>query len=138
MSRPKFSLKHLCVLLLVALPLSAQSDRGLISGSIADASGAVIPRARITATHAETDVSSVTQSTDGGVYTIPALPAGTYRLTAVQNGFKSFTRSGVVVPAGGDVRVDVILEVGSVAESVLVTDTAEQLQTNNARITSQV
>src|SRR5947207_9238218 len=90
MTRRHFSFQHLYALVIIALPLCAQSDRGLISGSIVDSSGAVVPRARITAIHAETNVSSATQSTEGGVYTIPALPAGTYRLTAVQNGFKSF------------------------------------------------
>jgi Carboxypeptidase regulatory-like domain len=138
MTRLAFLSQRIVALLIVVLPVFAQTDRGLISGTVVDSSGAVIARARITAVHAETNVSSSTQSTDSGVYTIPALPAGTYRVTAVQTGFKSFTRNGVVVPSGGDVRVDVTLEVGSVAESVMVTGTAEQLQTNNARITSQV
>ena len=92
----------------------------------------------INAINVDTNVAFATQSTGSGNFTIPALPVGAYRVVAIRDGFKSFTRSGVVISAGGEVRVDIVLELGAVAESVLVTSTAEQLQTNNARITTQV
>ena len=124
--------------MLPAAALVAQETRGTISGSVTDSSGAVLPQVRINAINVDTNVAFATQSTGSGNFTIPALPVGAYRVVAIRDGFKSFTRSGVVISAGGEVRVDIVLELGAVAESVLVTSTAEQLQTNNARITTQV
>ena len=125
-------------LFLLALTLWAQSDRGVITGTVKDPSGGVIPGAGVTALNTANNVAFKTQSTETGDFTIPALPAGDYQLTVDREGFKRTVRSNVAVAAGGAVRVDVLLEVGSVAESVQVTGALEQLQTTNARIMSQV
>jgi hypothetical protein len=118
--------------------LPAQSDRGVISGVIRDSSGAAVPDAKISASNVETNVVFRTVSNDAGNFTIPALSVGTYRLAVEREGFKSFVRSDILVAAGSDLRVDATLEVGAVSESVQVSGAAEQLQTANANVTSEV
>ena len=97
-----------------------------------------MPDAKIAAVNVETNVAIKTVSNETGNFTIPALPAGSYRLSVEREGFKSFVRTGILVAAGSDVRVDAALEVGAVSESVQVSGTAEQLQTANANVTSEV
>ena len=68
----------LCVLLV--LPAFAQSDRGTITGTVTDASGARIPGVAVVITNTGTGTKSQTVTTETGNYTIPALPVGTYAL----------------------------------------------------------
>ncbi|MCL4402923.1 MAG: TonB-dependent receptor, partial [Acidobacteria bacterium] len=124
--------------LFIAAFLWAQSDRGALTGTVTDPSGAMIPNARISAVHVATKVAYRTVSTESGHYTIPALPVGEYQLTMEHDGFKTLVRSKITVAAGATVSVDAILEIGSVAESVQVSSAVEQLQTANAQVSSQV
>src|ERR1035437_9247631 len=75
----------------------AQTDRGTITGTIADPTGAVVPGAalhmRNTATGAEYD----TVTTATGNYTLPSLPAGSYELTVVAAGFTKYIQRGITV-----------------------------------------
>src|SRR5262245_15194926 len=98
----------------------AQSDRGVLTGTVSDSSGAVIPGATVTATNQATNVASNTITTEGGLYAIPALPAGTYKVRVELAGFKSWEQSGVAVSAATTVRVDAVMQVGAVSESVEV------------------
>jgi len=121
----------------LAIPVFAQSDRAVISGAVRDPSGASVPEALVTATNIATNVEYPTISAETGDFVIPALPAGAYRIRVSCAGFKTTVRD-VQIAAGGDVRVDAVLEIGATAESVQVTAAVDQLQTTNARITSQV
>ena len=68
-----------CVCLLLMLsPAFAQSDRGTITGTVSDASNAVIPGASIVAVNTETAARYETVATETGNYTIPQLPSGVY------------------------------------------------------------
>jgi hypothetical protein len=130
-----------CLLILclaLAVPVFGQSDRGVLTGSVKDSTGAVIPGASVTATHAATNVSTRTITTDDGLYSIPALPAGTYKIRVELPGFKAWEQSQVVLAASMTVRVDATLEVGQINESVEVTSLAAPLQTENAKISSSV
>ena len=91
-------------------PAFAQTDRGTITGAVADASSAVIPGAQVTATNTQTTAKYETVSTETGNYTITQLPAGVYEVTVELPGFKKYIRQGVTVLAATTVRVDVALE----------------------------
>nr|MBA3439914.1 carboxypeptidase regulatory-like domain-containing protein [Pyrinomonadaceae bacterium] len=80
----------LAALLIAGLtPLAAaQSNRGNISGSVVDPTGAVVPNAKITARNVATGITQETESTSEGVYRFSELPAGVYTLTATAQGFK--------------------------------------------------
>src|SRR5579863_4686602 len=90
----------------------AQLDRGSIAGLVTDPAGAAITGAKITVTNTETGTLSGTISTAAGVYTIPALPAGKYSVTASAAGFKELIRSGITVSVGETATVDMQLAVG--------------------------
>ena len=64
----------------MAAAASAQSDRGTVTGTVADQTSAVIPGARIVATNVETSARFETRSTETGNYTLPQLPAGIYQV----------------------------------------------------------
>jgi hypothetical protein len=130
--------RPLVVAALFSLAAFAQSDRGVITGSVSDSTGAGVPGASVAAIHMATNVEYPTSSTVSGDFTIPALPAGNYRLRVSRDGFKTSLHESVALAAGGEVRLNVTLEIGSLTESVQVTAAVEQLQTTNARITSQV
>ena len=76
------------------------NDRGTIRGTVTDPSGAAIPGAQVSATNTEANVTSRTVATEAGVYSITALPAGTYRVEASHPGFKNLLRSNVIVNVG--------------------------------------
>jgi hypothetical protein len=112
-------------------PLWAQSDRGSITGSLADPTGDVVPGAPVTATNEATGVQSRTVTTGDGYYTIPNLPAGRYSLTVQAPGFQKLIRNGITVSVDAAIRVDLSLTVGSAASTVTVTEDAPLLKTEN-------
>jgi len=130
---------NLLTLALVAgVCLNAQSDRGIITGTVRDASDAVIPGAQITATQIGTNVAVTTESTETGDFTIPSLIVGTYRVRVEKQGFGAFVQDNVVVTASGAVRVIARLQVGSTQEVVNVVADLVTLQTETAKVQSQV
>ncbi len=133
------SVRHRLLLLFWAGTLAlAQTDRGIINGTVTDSTGAVVPDARVVATHAATNVAFATQTTSSGDYTIPALPVGTYQLRVEKQGFKSAVRGDIIVSAGSTVTINAQLEVGAVSESIQVAATLELLQTATAKVTTAV
>ncbi|MGO9261852.1 MAG: TonB-dependent receptor domain-containing protein [Bryobacteraceae bacterium] len=121
-----------------ATQLLAQGDRGVITGTVTDPSGAVVPGAQITATQSSTNVSYRVKTSSAGDYTVPALPIGNYQLRVEVQGFKTHLTDNVVVSPGSEVRVDVKLDVGTSQQSVEVTANAQVLQTENARVATMV
>ena len=114
------------------LAVFAQSDRGTITGTVTDFSGAVVPHASVVAVNSENGTEFPVATTDTGNYTIASLRPGTYNVTAEAAGFKKTTRTGILVAVATNVRVDVTLEVGSATESLTVTAEAPLLQTEDA------
>ncbi len=125
-------------LLVSAFAAFAQSDRGTITGTIADPGGAVIANAGIEARNVATGAVYPVQSSATGNYTIAQLPAGTYELTVTVMGFKKFIRTGLAVEVAGTLRVDAALEVGSATESVTVTEAATLLKTEGGEVSANI
>lgn len=123
---------------LVCSGLQAQTDRGTISGLVTDSTGAAVPGAKVTATQVATNTVSSTVSTSTGDFTIPSLPVGDYTVRVESQGFKASVTTGIILTAGGSARVAAVLDVGTVSESVEVTASAVQLQTEDARTTTSV
>ena len=119
-------------------PAFAQTDRGTITGAVADASSAVIPGAQVTATNTQTTAKYETVSTETGNYTITQLPAGVYEVTVELPGFKKYIRQGVTVLAATTVRVDVALEVGAASEEVTVSADAPLLRTESGDLSHNI
>ncbi|MGH9657522.1 MAG: carboxypeptidase-like regulatory domain-containing protein, partial [Bryobacteraceae bacterium] len=111
------------LVVLLATVALAQTDRGIINGTVADSSGAGVPDARVSATNTNTNVGFATQTTSTGDFTIPQLPVGVYQLRVEKQGFKAAVRSDITVSAGGTVTVNATMEVGAVTESIVVAAT---------------
>jgi outer membrane receptor protein involved in Fe transport len=122
--------------LLVSMPSSAvaQVATGTILGTVADPSGAFIPKSQVTATNLQTGILRKGLSDDGGRYAFEFLPIGVYRLEISNPGFKTFVQSGLVLEINQSVRLDVTLEVGAPSESVEVKAEAQQVNTVDASV----
>ncbi|MBN8729984.1 MAG: TonB-dependent receptor [Acidobacteria bacterium] len=97
-----------------------------------DASGSAVPNAKIQAVSVATTETSNATSDASGVYTIPFLRPGGYKLTVTANGFKTFNRENITLTVGQIAGIDVNLEVGALTESVNVTAEAALLETQTA------
>jgi hypothetical protein len=127
-----------CLAFVVSTAAIAQTDRGTITGTIVDPSGAVIPGATVTVVNAATQVRVESVSTSTGNYTIPALPAGTYDLTVTKTGFSKFEQTGINIQVAVTTRVDVTLTVGTATQSVDVSADATMLKTESAEQSSTI
>ena len=108
--------------------LFAQSS-GSISGAIKDSKGGMIPGATVTVADRAAAVNQTAQTGGEGTFVFPQLPPGTYTITVEMAGFKKIEKSDVVLPVASKVNVgDIVLEVGSVTETVTVQAELGQLQ----------
>lgn len=127
-------MRILASIFLAALAVAAQDARGRISGRITDSSGASVPAAEVAAIKQDTGVRVASQSSAEGVFELPLLPPGTYRVEAQSAGFKRYVRDGFDVRAGERLTLDVTLEIGQITESVNVTGQAALIETGTATI----
>ena len=130
----------LCIGLLIGVGLFAQGERGAITGVVKDSSGAVVPAVRITVVDLATNAENVTSTTEAGVYRIPSLPPGQYRVTAAASGFKNAIIPSVAVAVAAIATADFTLEVGSAAESITVNAEAAgvALSSANAEVSRSI
>lgn len=117
-----------------AAAASGQVTQAEITGEVRDTSGAVVPAARILATHLPTNLTFPTQSSDTGTYTLAGLRAGAYRLTAEAAGFQRSIRTGFAVAAGERFRVEIELAPGEVSDSLTVTAEAPLLRADTGML----
>ncbi len=125
-------------IMLLGSPTVWAQAYGEITGTVMDATKAVIPGAEVIATNVGTGISRNALSGTSGVYRIPLLQPGNYTIRATITGFKTAVREGITVTVGQDVHVDIILEVGNIAETVTVTGEASTVDTEQGRVSSLV
>lgn len=114
------------------IPASAQTF-GEVTGHIMDASGGVVPGARVMLTNVATSGVRETVSTESGDYTFPAVPPGQYTVKVERASFKSAS-SGIQVQVQQAVRMDFTLQVGQISESIEVAASAQLLQAENSSL----
>lgn len=112
----------------------AQEFRSTLSGRVTDATGATIPSAKVVATETNTGAKAEATTNPDGSYTLPFLAPGPYQLTVEANGFKKYTQSGITIGTNVRLSQDVVLQVGSQAESVTVTADVALLSTASASV----
>lgn len=123
----------LAVLVATALSVVAQTTSGTLSGTVKDAHGAAITGARVQVTSTSRNETRTTQTGEDGRFVFPQLQPDTYRLRVEANGFKRYDLEGVVLNANDKISApDIELQVGAVTESVTITSSGEQLQTESA------
>src|SRR5947199_6791402 len=120
-----------CIVCLMSAGPAWGQATAQISGTVRDASGAVLPGVQVTATQTGTGISRMTVTNETGFYVLPSLPLGPYRVEASLPGFRTFAQTGIVLQVGSSPVVDVKMEVGQVAQSVEVQSDVAQIETRN-------
>lgn len=135
----QFLIGVLALLSLAAAPaLQAQVVNASLTGTVKDPSGAVIAGAKVTATNAATNLTHETITDTQGIYRLPSLVPGQYKLQAELQGFKISVISGIILQVAQQARVDVILEVGEITQTIDVVGTAPVIDTESPTIGSVV
>jgi hypothetical protein len=120
--------------LLIAGTVLAQSPEATVTGFIRDGSGAAVPGAKVTAVNTALGSTSSSETNESGLYSLRRLPIGTYSLTVEKTGFNGQTRKGLQLTTGQVLGLDIVLEVGSVAESVTVEASAPIIESRNSDV----
>jgi len=132
----KYSLVRPLLAVSLAVPLAlsavAQSDSTSVSGSVTDATGALLPNAKVVLHNEATGVENTTSTNDSGQYTITNVQPGRYSVTVTASGFQTYKVSGVQVDASIARRVDAPLQVGDTSTSVSVEANTNTVQTESA------
>ena len=121
------------ILALFSLESFAQTNATIV-GKVLDPSGAAIPSATVSAVNEATGYKREVTSGADGAYLMPAMPVGTYTVSAQQSGFNRVERKGVVLTIDQNVRMDLALTVGQVSESVEVTGAVTDVDTRDASL----
>ena len=126
----------LLVLLILAagVPGRAQQVTSTLSGTVSDTSGAAVPQVALTATNVSTQIATRTTSDEAGRYIFPSLPPGNYTLSSEKSGFQTTVLSGITLTVYQKATVDMVLQVGRVAQAVEVKGAAPLLSTTSASI----
>ena len=125
---------RLTIFLLIAGLVLAQTATSRITGTVNDASGALVPGAMVTARNEATGVTYTQTTTEAGLYGFPSLPVGTYTITVTLPGFKTATKTGNTLEVNTPLVINMSLEVGGITETVSIAAETEVLQTTNAVI----
>lgn len=112
----------------------AQAGRGGISGLVTDSTGAIIPRAAVTAKDNATGNKLSTVTTDAGLYSFVSLAPGSYDVSATGKGFDTVVQKNVHVTVDQVSTVNLSLKVGEVNEVVTVTESTELVDTSNSTV----
>src|SRR5271165_2465730 len=134
--------KRLQTLVLCALSLGffatsaalAQAVFGNIVGTVTDASGAAVPKAKVTITDTNKGVSVTATTNESGFYTQGHLIAGAYEVRIEANGFQTFVQQNVAVTVDSTSEVSPRLNIGAVGETISVSSEAPLLKTEKADV----
>jgi len=131
-------ISRLGLIALVAGIATAQEYRGRVQGIVADPSQAGVANANITLRNVNTGVESTRQADAAGHYLFDFVQPGIYSVAVQAAGFSRFVQENITVLTGGDVTVNATLTVGSVNETVNVTEEVSSLEFNTSSMTTTV
>jgi hypothetical protein len=134
---PYVVLLSACVLT-VALPLVAQSPNGVINGLVADPSNRVIVGSDVVVVNDVTGVKYTTKTNAEGIYVLPNLPPGPYRLQVSKVGFKTLIKPDIVLNVQDALSINFTLPVGALYETVTVQGGAPLVNAENASVSTVV
>jgi len=141
-SLPRAALR-LCVLasslLFLILPGRAQTaGAGTITGTVSEASHAVVPGAAVTVTDVDTGVAHAYATNSDGIYVAPFLQPGHYKVEAASSGFGKVTATGLTLQVGQTLTINLTLTVQSAATSIEVTSETPLLDTEKTEVSQVV
>jgi hypothetical protein len=123
---------------LTALPISAQSPNGTINGLVIDHSNRVITGADILVINDATGVKYSSKTNNDGIYAVPNLPPGPYRLQVSKAGFKTLIKPDIVLNVQDALSINFTLPLGAVFEIVTVEAGASMVNTTDASVSTVV
>jgi len=123
-------------LLLTASIGFGQTALATITGTISDATGAVVANAPVTVKNLDNGQVYTAASSETGNFTVSQLPIGDYDLTVTVAGFKTYSHTKFHLAAAQTMREDVALQVGQNTESVTVTAESSLLKTESSELVS--
>jgi hypothetical protein len=129
-------LRMLSAVLLISAPsVYAQQQMASLTGQITDSSGARVPGAQVTITDTERGTKIVVTSNENGDYIVPQIPpADHYMITVSKLGFKETVQRNVILQVAQSAKIDLVVAVGAVTETVNVSSTPPQLETQTSSL----
>jgi hypothetical protein len=124
----------MAVMLLLSLRGFGQATTAELSGTVQDASGAVVPDAQVTANNIATNIAHSTVSEKSGHYVLGQLPPGDYTLTVEAKGFSKLVQTGLNLQVNQQAQLDLTLKVGAQSETVEVVSQAPLLESESSSV----
>lgn len=134
----RFAALFVCLLAAFAHRLPAQTNQGIIAGTVIDQSGAAVEGAKIEARNKATGGMFTATSGTGGSFRFPSLTIGQYDLTASQAGFGTVTQSNVVVNISQTTALTITLNVGAAQQTVTVQAESTSIETQTSEIGTNI
>src|SRR5262245_58880884 len=125
------------LILLTSAAAWAQATAQL-GGTVRDESGAVLPGVTVTVTQTDTGFSRTVVTEASGIYLLPNLPTGPYRLEVSLQGFRTYVQTGIVLQVNAAPVINAVLAVGNVEETVSVEAAAPLVDVRSAGISEVV
>jgi hypothetical protein len=120
-------------IMVLSLPMAAQTNNSSITGTVLDATGAAVPEATVTARNQEQNTAVTTVTNADGLFSFPQLLPATYTLTVEKTGFKKFEKRDLMLNNNSTLSAGAItLEVGAVQQTVEVSAAGAQLQMDSS------
>jgi len=127
-----------CLLFFLPSALHAQATNGIISGTVTDPSGAVVPDASVQVKNVSTGVTRTVTTNGQGRYRVPDLLVGEYEAQVTKTGFQSIVQRAIPLTVGSERVVDFSLSIGQVQTVVTVEAQLSQVDTTTSALTSLV
>ena len=127
-------MRNILASFVLAASLFAQGERSALNGIVTDSTGAAIPAVTVTAVDVQTNVETRAVTTDSGVFRLPYLQPGIYKLTVSKTGFRPSAVDNVTLRVAQTLTVDFKLEIGQVTDSVSVSAEPPLIETGTAEI----
>lgn len=118
--------------------LAQTRDTAALFGTATDTQGGVVAAVTISLTNLNTANTRTTATDEKGGYIFGSLPVGPYKITAEQQGFRKYERTGILLTADDNVKVDLVLEVGDVKTTVVVNAESSLVETRSATLKDTV
>jgi hypothetical protein len=127
-----------CAIFASSMPVAAQVVGATLSGTLTDASGSVVPNARITLTNTAQGIVRTITSNHDGAYTVANVVPGPYEIKVEADGFRTEMKKGLTITVGEQPTVNFALTVASLDQTVLVEDITSQVEVGNSALSDVV
>jgi hypothetical protein len=128
----------LTVMAMIGESSLAQMETATLSGTVMDQSGAAVPDTQVQATNSDTNITVTTATNKAGIYVLPALKPGRYRVVVTKQGFKQVLLTDVILSVQDVVSRNFNLQVGAVSESISISADAPFINTESAAVRTVV